>query len=125
MVEELKCPICCSVLVKEKCNKLYNSDKTAYRYTCALMFGEHYLGYLNDDQSFIEEETISLIWHNKHYAITQYNYPPNYDVLVIIFDDNHQYEFSVEISFTNPPFDFLHTDLDQNVKRLKTILTFR
>ena len=118
MVEELICPVCLAILHRDE------SPTLGYRYECALSKDRHYLGYINTT-GFLEEESIILALGGRQYTITQYNEPPTYDLVIVCSNEEGHYEYSKELSFKEPPFDFLRNDMNQTVKRLKTILTFR
>jgi len=119
MVEELKCPICQKHLLKDE------SPTLGFRYQCEESSDRHYLGYIGFDSPLLEEESVILVLDGKKYTITQYNEPPVYDLVIVASNEEGHYEYSTELSFRDPPFDFLHNELNINVKRLKTILTFR
>lgn len=120
MVKALKCPVCSGDIYEDK-HEVYG-----IRYTCIVSNGGHYIGYMALNQSFFEEESLDVIVNNRKYSITQYNYPPEYSVLIVVRSESDEYDYSFELlSLKKPPFDFLHNDLDQSIKRLKTILTWR
>lgn len=116
-----KCFLCQSAI------KLVESNKEQLIYACGLSYKgnffprrAHYMIGLTHNGY---DEYIVFKHKNKIYHINQWG--DNY-LIIDIYDNDHNYISNVEfVKFSKPVFDFLNSDLDKIIQKMKMILVFQ
>lgn len=122
-----KCIVCQSDLKKADYPNTegYSSFRSSptIAYACSLLGVTHYVAYLDEAETKIEEEKVKLFLNNKEHEIVQY-WDDN-DLVITIYDERGKFQYSKCLNMPVLAFDFLNSNLDQIVRRLRTILTFQ
>lgn len=118
-VASKRCIVCQSSFKKTDNSKEFPSTPHVV-FECSLD-SKHYRMFA-DSTTFEIEEQVTLMFNNKEHQITQYW--DDYHLVITVFE-NGIYACSKGIDLDSLAFDFLNDDLEKNVSRLKTVLTFQ